>query len=408
MLNVVYITDENYAMPTCVTIASLMQNTKRDKLCIYILANGISDLSKKRFGELPCANVKIEVVNVHREGYASLSKNILTPDVYVTESALFKFDIPNILCKLDRVLYMDGDTIIQKDVTPLFDCDISDCFLAAVDEMGDSKNSRGNSCLAERLGIDAPYYFNSGVILFNLEKMRKESFHEKLMEYRTHQKNYFMDQDAFNAVCDGKWYRLPYEYNFRTALFDIKNLEDVNAEFYGEGHDSIESCINSQTILHLSDKKKPWIYYMPWFTEIFLKYYNMSPYRYETLHFMSPLKELSDRIEDLRVTLNDLERKTIWKLPVEKIPHMAKIIIYGAGNVGADIYRQAIMSGHCNVVGWVDKNFERKDKRVENPKILLTRNYDYILIAIYNRRFLTEAVDELKEMGLKEEAFIEI
>lgn len=401
MLNVVYITDENYAMPTCVSILSFIQNTKKDKLCIYILANGISDLAKKRFEELSCASAEIKIMDVHKKEYSLLAKRISARHTYVTESALFKFDIPNILHELDKALYLDGDTIIQKEISPLFDYDISDCFLAAVDDMGDDKNSNGNSRLAERLGIDAAYYFNSGVMLFNLNKMRRESFSEKLTEYRTRRKNYFMDQDAFNAVCDGKWHRLPYEYNFRTALFDVKNLEEINKEFYSEPYDSIESCIGSQAILHLSDTKKPWIYYLPWFTEIFLRYYHLSPYKQEKLYFKSPLKELFDDTADLK-------RKMIWKLPIDKIPPKAKIIIYGAGNVGTDLYRQAIAGSHCDVAGWVDKNFDRKDNLVEDPKILLTRKHDYIVIAIYDRCFLTEAVEELKKMGLKEETFIEI
>ena len=55
--------------------------------------------------------------------------------------------------------------------------------------------------LKERIDYPHERYFNSGVMLVNLTAWRRDGISDKLLNYRLHGKNDFMDQDALNVVC---------------------------------------------------------------------------------------------------------------------------------------------------------------------------------------------------------------
>lgn len=132
-------------------------------------------------------------------------------------------------------------------------------------------------------------------MLLNLEKMRRDKVTEKLIDYRINRKNYFMDQDALNAVLKKKRSILPYTYNFMSTITDNLDLEGIIEEFKLDNKISLEQFIDSVVIIHLTDVKKPWVYNIPWYTDIFMKYYNISPYKNTKLDLKSPLKVLEDK-----------------------------------------------------------------------------------------------------------------
>ena len=120
----------------------------------------------------------------------------LCPDhSYISKDALIKFQLPWIFRDLDRILYIDGDTLLFSGFEQIFETDIDDYFAAVVMDMymmkiGEWHKKPGLKC-----------YFNSGVIYLNLEKMRRENCSEKLVEYQKGDiENVFMDQNALNVV----------------------------------------------------------------------------------------------------------------------------------------------------------------------------------------------------------------
>lgn len=243
--NIVYITDENYAMPTVVSIISLIANNSFGNLYkVYVLENGISEYTKKIIESLGDLNITCHVISVMRGKYKRLAENCLTEGIHVSDTALYKFDIANILKSLDIVLYLDSDVIINKDISKIFETDLSDNYLAAVDEMGDVVDTDGKSTLASRIGLTDVQYFNSGVMLLNLKQIRCEDVSQKLIEYRVTYPNYFMDQDAFNGVMYRRRVKLPYYYNFRTPILDVMLVHEIGEKFFGEKYLSIHDCLS--------------------------------------------------------------------------------------------------------------------------------------------------------------------
>ena len=90
-----------------------------------------------------------------------------------TPSALLKFKISEILANYDKIIYLDGDILVQKDLTELYNIDIDGYYVAAVDDTGKIYHKKD-------VYAKYPNYFNSGVMLLNLKKCREDNISSKL------------------------------------------------------------------------------------------------------------------------------------------------------------------------------------------------------------------------------------
>lgn len=116
-----------------------------------------------------------------------------------TYMAMMRVALSKILPKnLSRVLSLDVDTIVDRDISDLWELPIDDCYFAASHEW--HKAEKGY------------IYTNVGVCLFNLKKMR-DGKTDELIHVLNKIKLEFLEQDALNLVCQGHIYDMPSEYN---------------------------------------------------------------------------------------------------------------------------------------------------------------------------------------------------
>ena len=85
----------------------------------------------------------------------------LTLSKWVTVQAWFRIKLPDLCKDLDKVLYLDCDTLIRGNLDELFSLDLTDKYLAGV------KDVWGVSKYVKRLGMKSGVYVNSGMLLFN-------------------------------------------------------------------------------------------------------------------------------------------------------------------------------------------------------------------------------------------------
>lgn len=244
IVNIVFITDKTYILPTKIALRSLIKHISDEYMYkIYVIFDGEEDISfQKLMGEDIPSNVTIEQI------YPNINLNFISQEhLYVSKSALLKFELPNIFSYLDKILYIDGDVLIKGDLGELYEIDLEDYYLAAVKDMGTYDGDH-----LEKLGISD--YFNSGVMLLNLKKIREDNKIPQLYEYKKHQTDTrFMDQDAFNVVLGQNVKYLSCKYNFiPTFLSDFS--ENQIASFYGVDKSELKSCY----IYHLAGHEKPW------------------------------------------------------------------------------------------------------------------------------------------------------
>lgn len=136
---------------------------------------------------------------------------------FITAPMWFRIFLPRLLPEVDRILYLDADTLATDSLTPLWDLDLSNHHLAAVTNVFLPDHVRERS--ARGLEVSRAY-FNSGVLLFNLDLMRRDGSAQRLRDYAIGEGERLMwpDQDTLNAVLGERRLALPPRWNTMNSV----------------------------------------------------------------------------------------------------------------------------------------------------------------------------------------------
>ena len=143
-------------------------------------------------------------------------RNLKTIEGYFPISMYYRYFLPQILSEQNRVLYLDCDIMVRADLSEFYDSDLENVAgMVIVDQNCDSV------AINNRLGLNGDY-FNSGVILMNLNYWRKNDIFNKLVNFAANNSSILVypDQDALNVVLDGKVKYANYRYNMQELWLD--------------------------------------------------------------------------------------------------------------------------------------------------------------------------------------------
>lgn len=118
------------------------------------------------------------------------------------------------------------------------------------------------------------------------------------------------------------------------------------------------------------------------------------------------LEEKAVQIEEILVNENVEYKKSAFHgflFPFGLIPANCNMVLYGGGNVGAQFFRQVTTTNYCNIIAWVDKNSDACNKKglpTKNVQLLseMNNDYDYLVIAIENKKVSNEIIEELQRV----------
>ena len=247
-VDVVLITDANYMDFTRVAIKSAV-NTKcpNSKYNFYVMTMDVPDSDIAALKALETADIKIEVLPQKEVDLFYIR------DTHVSKTSLLKYYIADVLPNLDKVLFVDSDILVMHDLNSIFKTDITGKYLAAVK---DPSWFFENMHVVE-LNLDyRGFYFNSGVMLMNLKKIRDDNLLAKLEDYTNNNFRTYMDQDALNVVVENDVALLPVEANTMNFFFEHNDMKTLG-DFYSRNWKSYEDVFANATILHFASSKKP-------------------------------------------------------------------------------------------------------------------------------------------------------
>lgn len=257
-INVIYQFNEKYVPYAGVSITSLLMNNKdAAAINIYVLGEGLSDRSKELlrhtaddFGRNIIFPETKELLDRFREMGMIPYRGAYSVYLRMFFSEFMGSDVK-------RVIYLDADTIVEGSLLLLVNHDLQGKTLGMVLEsitddyklmIGMDKNSE---------------YFNSGVILFDVDKWMNNDYCNRLADHiRNVRSSYIGDQDFLNIVCAGDVCRLPMIYNFQP----LHKRYTVDQYFGCFGQDpyyspsEVESAKKTATILHCYR----WLGEFPW------------------------------------------------------------------------------------------------------------------------------------------------
>ena len=150
-IDLCFITDETYVMPTATALESLKANKDANvDYVAHVICRGVSESGIATLKGVAGQGVDIDIVERSNLPVSGSSVSLVR---HVSPTAIFKFFIPELLSGIDRVIYLDSDVLILGDLGELWQTDISDKYAAVVK---DSKCLECGQSHLEWLGFEVP------------------------------------------------------------------------------------------------------------------------------------------------------------------------------------------------------------------------------------------------------------
>lgn len=286
-MNVLYTCDKNYIWLMGISVISMFENNKEiENLDVYLLGENISEENKEILSDIGEKYIrKITVIDVTQ---------IDIPDVLVSArwplSAFTRLYAGELLPKeLNKILYLDCDTIIKGSLAELEDWDVRDKIFWGVKDCIGKEYKKNIGIGPEGL------YVNAGVLLMNLPELRKISVKDRLSKYMAKYEKLinYADQDVLNGAFKGNIGVLSPQYDLMTivATYSYKDILKLrkSTNYYSE--DEIRKAVAKPAIIHYTTNM---LRVRPWYSNTdhpfageFRKYMYMSPWREKKLQKMN-------------------------------------------------------------------------------------------------------------------------
>jgi lipopolysaccharide biosynthesis glycosyltransferase len=248
-MDIAFAFDEDYAGPAQVAIESILDcHPHRDDLTFWLLttaqvaADRADSLRRQADGR-----AGVELLRVD-DGFRSLPASRRDACRYISTGMYLRLFLPDLLPpRVQRLLYLDADTLVNGDLGPLWELPLGDAPLAAArDGLARSMGFEGGIPGAGAHVRGSAPYFNSGVMLMNLPVWRRQEVTDRCLSYLSEYRDQlrFPDQDALNLVCYEQWVRLKPTWN-DMVLWWLKADE----------HASVRQTVR---ITHFLGPNKPW------------------------------------------------------------------------------------------------------------------------------------------------------
>ena len=249
-MNILVTINAQYINQLNVLLNSIQKSNKNENFDIYILNR---DLNEKQIEEikkgLDLEKFYIKNIKINEEEISNLP---VYEQRYPLEIYFRIFAAKYLPSNIDRVLYLDADTLVINKLNELYDMDFEGNYFIATTHIRKMLHKFNEI----RLGIekDEPY-INTGVLLMNLKELRKIKIENEGINFieKNKKKLILPDQDIISAIYGNKI----------KLVDDLKyNLGDRNLNYYNLNHPKSKIGIKwirkNTVIIHYFGRNKPW------------------------------------------------------------------------------------------------------------------------------------------------------
>ncbi len=200
---VFYACDDKFVKIMLVSIKSLIANTTPGRRYeIHILHTDISRQNQEMVKRLATTNCKIIFDDVSAQ-FEKIKKKICLRDYY-TPTTYYRLLIADMFPQFDKVVYIDADTVVVKDIYEMYQYRLGDCYAGVVHEQIVLNQNVFGEYVENVLGVTRGAYFNAGVMLINTKMFRKKFMLKQFVDMlNTYSFVVAQDQDYLNVLCKG-------------------------------------------------------------------------------------------------------------------------------------------------------------------------------------------------------------
>ncbi len=265
--------DANYQVQTRTVMQTIEKYGLPDgSIDFYLIIEDKKDLCIDAFNSLESDRVHIHFICIsgeYRDYISELYEILQCPKKdYISQIAIAKCLLPLLVNDCGKLLYLDSDMAVVDDISEIWGIDMEGYSIAAVPDLKLSKN-KGN-CGIQFTEQDR--YFNSGLVLFNMNAINKKALLQDLKDvYLNSDRVYrFIDQDQLNVYFHDTVRYLPLKYNLFarfpyagkecsidiTEIFSYPNtLEQMGDDV---SFDDVKEALDNPKIVHFVTRRKPW------------------------------------------------------------------------------------------------------------------------------------------------------
>ena len=245
-MNILVTLDERYIPYLNVMLSSLLCSNPDEYFGVYLLHSNIRKQmlaeteqilgSRSALTVIPVSDIRLE--------------NAPTSARYPYEIYYRIFAAKYLPENLDRIIYLDPDLVVNQSLRELYEMDMRDYYFAAASHTGPVLRKLNEVRLD--MEEESPY-INSGVMLMNLQLLRREQCYEDVFEFIEKKKMLLLlpDQDIISSLYGSKIYALdPFRYNMTEALYQRHAPFEKNLD--------LDWVREHSVIIHYCGRNKPW------------------------------------------------------------------------------------------------------------------------------------------------------
>ena len=316
-MNVLYTCDNNYVWIMGISMISLFENNKKQKnLNVYLLGENLTKDNKEILKNI--------AIRYNRECFIIDTPKLNIPKALCSKrwpiSAFIRLFAGQLLPQdLKKVLYLDCDTIVNDDIYDIWNIDIKKYkFLGVKDCI--SKTYKKN------IGLDKnSVYINAGVLLINLEELRKVDIFKAIESYLNKYVHYinYADQDILNGMFHKSIGVLRPEYNVMTLIseYDYKYILSLRLPTNYYSKEEVHLAVQNPKIIHYTTCM---LSIRPWFSN------SEHPYLKEFRKYMNMSIWADKKLEEYK--FNTKESKVLGN--ISKLPKYIEVKLLGLLHAG--------------------------------------------------------------------------
>lgn len=259
-LDIAFCIDNAMALPVAVAILSLAA-TRRCALRLHLLIDSSARCAALLREVLSFAGLEYQIVEGMPE--ARLAPDGYTPYGMPSTAPYRRVMLAEHFGELDRILYLDADLLVRRDLGELWDIDLDGMPVGAVAEAAYDPANRWMEPFGGR-------YFNSGVLLLDLGRWRASRLTEHVAGHIGARRRMLAEaaergteidpatalwgeQTPLNAALVGRWKCLSPTWNL------TKEFDGAHAGWLGLSAETVAETMRDPGIFHFAGTEKPWV-----------------------------------------------------------------------------------------------------------------------------------------------------
>ncbi len=277
-MNILYASNDGFVRHLGTSMCSLFdKNREADEITVYVLSLGLSKENIEKLQEIADRFQRHLVIIEMGDLREKFDFDVDTGgyDISIMGRLFMGEMLPE---SVERVLYLDCDTVIVRPIAKLWKTNLGDAVMGAVME------PTIYEVVKESIGLEKEDgYYNSGVLLVDLKRWREEHVQEQLLAFLKEKGGalFASDQDLLNGALKGRIHTLMPVCNFfpNYRYFSYKTLLDHAPSYAAVAKEEFKKAKKHPVLIHYMGDERPWIRgNMNHYRRAYEKYLDMTPW----------------------------------------------------------------------------------------------------------------------------------